>query len=149
MTELTAPVITDVIPVIDDPSGSPEAKKMTISSLLNLVYPVGSIYISVSSTSPDTLFGGTWAAFGTGRTIVGIDTGDSDFHEAEHTGGHKSLQSHTHTYNTNQSNAVFTSSGGTGMDIRGTDNATTSSTGTGNSQNLQPYIVTYMFKRTA
>ena len=28
--------------------------------LLDLIYPVGSIYLSVNSASPDTLFGGTW-----------------------------------------------------------------------------------------
>ena len=30
------------------------------SALLDLVYPVGAIYISVVNTSPETLFGGTW-----------------------------------------------------------------------------------------
>ena len=30
------------------------------SSLLNSIYPVGSIYLSVNSTNPGTLFGGTW-----------------------------------------------------------------------------------------
>lgn len=34
--------------------------KLAKSELLNAVYPVGSIYISVSETSPNTLFGGTW-----------------------------------------------------------------------------------------
>ena len=32
------------------------------SSFLNLVYPIGAIYISINSTSPATLFGGTWEA---------------------------------------------------------------------------------------
>lgn len=32
----------------------------TKSQLINLVYPVGSIYMSINSTSPQTLFGGTW-----------------------------------------------------------------------------------------
>lgn len=31
-----------------------------ISTILNVVYPIGSIYISVNNTSPSTLFGGTW-----------------------------------------------------------------------------------------
>lgn len=30
------------------------------SELLNMVYPVGALYMSTSSTSPATLFGGTW-----------------------------------------------------------------------------------------
>lgn len=30
------------------------------TDLLNLIYPVGSVYMSVNSTSPATLFGGTW-----------------------------------------------------------------------------------------
>lgn len=30
------------------------------SSIVNLIYPVGSIYLSVNETSPATLFGGTW-----------------------------------------------------------------------------------------
>ena len=38
-------------------SQSGDSKKTTIA---DLVYPVGSIYMSVNSTSPATLFGGTW-----------------------------------------------------------------------------------------
>ena len=32
----------------------------TKQDLINLIYPVGAIYISVNSTNPNTLFGGTW-----------------------------------------------------------------------------------------
>ena len=61
---------------------------------LQQVYPVGSIYINASvSTNPGTLLGfGTWTAFGAGRVPVGINDSDSDFNEAEETGGSK-----THT----------------------------------------------------
>ena len=38
----------------------------------DMLYPVGSIYISVSSTDPSELFGGTWESFGMGRTLVGV-----------------------------------------------------------------------------
>ena len=31
-----------------------------INDLLNIVYPVGSIYMSVNATSPETFIGGTW-----------------------------------------------------------------------------------------
>lgn len=33
---------------------------LTINSIVDVVYPVGSIYMSVNSTSPQTLFGGKW-----------------------------------------------------------------------------------------
>lgn len=32
------------------------------NTLLNLIYPIGSVYVSYSSTSPATRFGGTWSA---------------------------------------------------------------------------------------
>jgi len=35
-------------------------------------YPVGSIYMSVNSTSPASLFGGTWEAWGQGRVPMGV-----------------------------------------------------------------------------
>ena len=45
---------------------------LTADDIWKKIYPVGSIYISVSSTSPGTLFGGTWVAFGQGRTLLGM-----------------------------------------------------------------------------
>lgn len=57
-------------------------------------YPVGSIYMSVVNTNPSVLFGGTWVEFGSGRVVVGVDTGDADFNTVEKTGGAKT---HTHT----------------------------------------------------
>lgn len=62
-----------------------EAKIGNIQEL----YPVGSIYIGVNNTNPSTYFGGTWVAFGTGKTLVGIDTNDASFDTAEETGGAK------------------------------------------------------------
>ena len=52
-------------------------------TLLNLIYPIGSIYISYTSTSPGSRFGGTWAAI-TGRFIyanAGTSTGGSNSHK--------------------------------------------------------------------
>ena len=73
--------------------------------LFNKVYPVGSIYMSVNSTNPSNLFGGTWVAWGSGRVPVGINTSDTSFNTVEKTGGNKThaitaseMPSHTHSY---------------------------------------------------
>lgn len=43
-------------------------------------WPVGSIYIGVSSTNPADLFGGgTWERFAKGRVLVGIEENDPSF----------------------------------------------------------------------
>jgi|13_taG_2_1085334.scaffolds.fasta_scaffold07462_1 hypothetical protein len=137
-------------------------------------YPIGSIYINASnSTNPSTLLGfGTWAAFGAGRVLVGIDSGDTDFDSAEETGGAKThtltnnqMPSHSHltvgsrTTNTTptSSNSIAVnsnqSSGNNDYILFGGGTQTsgiTNTAGNGESHNnLQPYIVVYMWKRTA
>ena len=44
-----------------------DIKKTTIN---DLIYPIGSIYMSVNSTSPADLFGGTWDAMPAGRVLL-------------------------------------------------------------------------------
>ncbi|MBS5941477.1 phage baseplate protein [Thomasclavelia ramosa] len=56
------------------------------------IYPVGAIYMSVSSTSPASLFGGTWTQWGSGRVPIGINSSDSDFNTVEKTGGNKEFE---------------------------------------------------------
>lgn len=60
-----------------------------ITKMLDTVYPVNSIYISLDSTSPASLYGGTWERFGKGKTLVGVDEADTDFKTAGLTGGSK------------------------------------------------------------
>ena len=55
-------------------TGAQSDTYITKTQLVNLLYPVGSIYISLNSTSPETLFGGTWQAL-QGRFLIGCDTG--------------------------------------------------------------------------
>lgn len=40
-----------------------------------IMYPIGSIYMSVSPDNPSNIFGGTWIAWGAGRVPVGVGTG--------------------------------------------------------------------------
>ena len=53
-------------------------------------FPVGSMRFVFGGdhTNPATLLGyGTWSAFGAGRGLLGLDSGDADFDTAEETGG--------------------------------------------------------------
>jgi len=127
--------------------------------IVNLVYPVGAIYLSINSTSPATLFGGTWVAWGSGRVPIGINTRDTDFSTVEKTGGAK-----THTLNVNEMpshNHDIVAKIATGMGIYDltfgnvqangqTYNWIAKNAGGGQAHNnLQPYITCYMWKRTA
>ena len=70
--------------------------KLDRIELLDLIYPVGSIYMTVSETvNPNTLFGGTWVLWGAGRVPVGLSS-ESEFDRIEKTGGSKSYQKHNH-----------------------------------------------------
>lgn len=93
------------------------------SNLVDLIYPVGSIYMSVNNTNPSVLFGGTWEAWGSGKVPVGVDANDEDFDEAEATGGAKThtldstqIPAHTHSVygNTGANSVGHTHSGTTG-----------------------------------
>lgn len=120
--------------------------------------PIGSVFIAVVATNPNTLLGyGTWAAFGTGRTLVGIDAGQAEFDVVEETGGAKThtlttteMPAHTHTYNAAAASVNNVPSGTTyGMTVYNPGQVTGSAGSGGAHNNLQPYIVVYMWKRTA
>jgi hypothetical protein len=58
----------------------------TLEKLRNQMYPVGSLYFSTNSTSPATIYGGTWERYGKGRTLVSVNESDTDFTDAPMTG---------------------------------------------------------------
>ena len=142
-----------------------------VQTALAALHPVGSVYINANTaTNPATLLGfGTWAAFGAGRVMVGIDAGDTAFDTAGETGGSKDaiVVSHTHSItdpghahsltlmdDDNGSGVNGATDGDNSYSTLSTSSATTgisiSSTGTsGTNANLQPYVVVYMWKRTA
>lgn len=140
------------------------------SGLITLadVYPVGSIYINAAvATNPATLLGfGTWVAFGTGRTMVGIDASQTEFDTLGEEGGAKThalseaeLPSHFHLSGYGADATPRHGTTGSLSSVRidndgnafnSTSAAHTSSVGSGSAHNnLQPYIVVYMWKRTA
>jgi hypothetical protein len=142
----------------DTPVNASKLNKLeqAVANILSSVYPIGCIYTSVVSTNPATLFGfGTWVAFATGRTLVGYDSGQAEFDVIEETGGAKThtlitaeMPSHKHTV---PFSAITYSSGAVGgYSVGGAYLLDSSFVGSGSAHNnLQPYIVVYMWKRTA
>lgn len=119
------------------------------------LFPVGSIYTAIVSTNPGTLLGfGTWTAFGTGRMLVGIDSGDTKFDTVEETGGAETVTLTTTEMPAHTHNVIGSSAGGTGgtrIDAQ-TSGLTdeTSSAGSGAAFSIMnPYIVVHFWKRTA
>lgn len=72
-------------------TGSEHDTYVTKSDFINLIYPVGSIYISTNSTEPATLFGGTWARIQDTFLLMAGDT-----YTAGSTGGSATM-AHTHS----------------------------------------------------
>lgn len=132
--------------------------------LLNLVYPVGAIYMSVNATNPSTLLGGTWERIqdkfllGASSTYSAGSTGG----EAKHTLTTAELPVHKHSgvnwttyplsFDTGTSStkgfkptATWQESG-----IVNASSFTTGNTGSGTAHNnMPPYLSVYIWKRTA
>ncbi|QBX23810.1 capsid and scaffold protein [Streptococcus phage Javan158] len=130
------------------------------TEILNMVYPVGSVYMSTSSANPSTFIGGTWQRYAQGRTIVGVSESEAEFSYVGKTGGEKShrltnqeMPSHSHGFNGNKmvgngfgdAPANVTASGGWFQ----LHSKTGSEGGDQPHNNLQPYITTYIWLRTA
>ena len=123
---------------------------------LNLIYPIGSIYMSTSSTNPSILFGGTWERI-KGRFLLAAD--DSTY-KLGATGGEAT---HKLTYNELPSEVVTghcadnQKSWATGAWANYSSNSyptnviRLSGQGSGNQahNNMPPYLVVYIWKRTA
>jgi hypothetical protein len=136
----------------------------TLEKLRNQMYPVGSLYFSTNSTSPATIYGGTWERYGKGRTLVSVDESDTDF-TAGKTGGEK-----THEHNPGTFGAQVSLSGQNTVvrrvqlssfkgDVRrigdiygGSFDANWGAAIVGHSDSassMEPYVAVYVWRRTA
>nr|DAE77002.1 MAG TPA: baseplate wedge protein [Bacteriophage sp.] len=128
---------------------------------VDLIYPIGSIYLSLNDINPNKLFGGTWERI-KGKTLVGVDELDTDFKTSKLIGGEKThkltineMPSHTHDCETYGNGGVSTKGGGL-WGVIGADgrekNQYPSIYKTGGDQahnNMQPYYTCFIWYRTA
>lgn len=131
----------------------------TIDQILGLVYPVGSIYMSINNVSPVTLFGGKWVQI-KGRFLLGA----SDVYKANTTGGE---EKHTLTTDEMPAHTHYMAAGNAGGDSTWTpddgswlvDGVTSDKNtwwaqigmnnagGSAAHNNMPPYLVVYMWRR--
>lgn len=134
-----------------------------LDDLVDTIYPVGSIYMSVNSTSPQTLFGGTWERIqdkfllASGTTYSNGATGG----EATHTLNENELPYIEGTFphiaygqNKVSGHTVYTD--GNVSDREGSASSSSNkhiykfSFGSGQAHNnMPPYLAVYVWKRTA
>lgn len=126
--------------------------------ILDNVYPVGSIYMSVNSTNPKNLFGGTWEQI-QGRFLFGMNSS----YPAGSTGGEithaltiDEMPEHNHTiYYPNaggpygNANIGYPEDSGTNMTWCAEMCKTAPTGGGAAHNNMPPYLSVYIWKRTA
>ncbi len=154
-------------------SGTIYIKDMVIEPkqrcIADFIYPIGSIYMSVNSTSPQILFGGTWEQLkdrfllGAGDTYANESTGGSA--TVTLTSAQSGVPAHSHKYQdynttytlktTNRKPGTSTAVAyGTSLTAGGGATERTSSNNTAanasaSHENMPPYLTVYMWKRTA
>jgi len=141
-----------------------------VAASLQLIYTIGCIYTTTVATNPNSIFGfGTWVAIGQGQVLIGAGGG----YTAGTSGGsatttlaitnlpahsHTATDAgHTHPYNTKAADYVQSgnstpcwSGNATGTTNTGYANISIGNTGSGTAfSNVQPYLVVYMWNRTA
>lgn len=141
---------------------------MTVRQFVDMIYPVGSIYMSASATSPSTLFGGTWESIG-GRFLLGADAtyvAGSTGGEAEHTLTNNELPRITGSMVMRavetQYNTILSASGAFNTSLEDSQSSTLAFKGSGKMgrlnmsfggnaahNNMPPYLAVYMWQRTA
>lgn len=164
------PGVTGTLPLGNGGTGGTTAATAAANLAVEvgkLLFPIGAIYAATVSTNPATLLGfGTWSAYGAGKVMVG-KAGSGTFATGGATGGEEThtltasesgLPAHTHGVNVggsgsnitgNATNYLMNNTGVNPQINTGAVNNNSTASASSAHNNLQPYIVTYLWERTA
>ena len=131
-----------------------------VASWANKFFPVGSIYMSVDSTSPASFLGGTWEQI---KDTFLLSAGDTYTNGSTGGSADAVVVSHTHTLKSLTDTGFLrwgTNVGGSATYVGPVGGTTTYENGgptmwndntgvDGTGKNMPPYLVVYMWKRTA
>jgi len=125
------------------------ANTAAIATIMSLIYPIGYVITLGVSTNPGTLLGiGTWTAI-TGTVIVGKAAAGT-FNTLDATGGAESVNlSHTHATTIIAGGTEEATAGNGILADKGQHEHSTDSKLSATQSLLQPYIVKYVWQRTA
>ncbi len=127
---------------------------------LNMVYPVGTLYMSTSSTSPASLFGGTWTQIkdtfllSAGDKYGAGSRGGETYHNHSMTSGSADIMVMSGYLYYNESKTSFTGNykhSGISTGTKGSYSVSAGTTLRGNTSgvnHLPPYYAVYMWRRT-
>lgn len=167
LPEATAPSANDYLIL-----QGKNTQRIKWSALLDMIYPVGCIYQSTSSTSPASFLGGTWERIKDTFILAAGDTYAAGISggEAEHTLTESEIPAHEHQQNAYVVSSVFTEktnipdrglsypyenvnvyySTGTVNGAGNFNGISTGSVGMGSPHNnMPPYVTVYVWKRIA
>ena len=148
-------VVNNRITGVSDPVNDTDA--VNKQSLLSLIYPVGSIYMSVNSVSPQTFLGGTWVSISERFLLAAgsIYPAGSTGGEATHTLTVNEMPTHTHNIKLGNDTSASTYRVARYIDVKsawwsgtGNDKMTEEVGGGAAHNNMPPYLAVYMWKRT-
>lgn len=129
------------------------------ASVFDLVYPVGSIYITVNPVEPSLIFGGSWEQiedrflYAVSTVLASETEGGAKSHKHIAPIGYESSSQYFGTINVNGNTTSFDKVGGYNTVKRdaggGTIPSGISAYYTETVSNMPPYMTVYMWKRTA
>lgn len=144
---------------VEDALAAASLSDPQVLQVVDLIYPIGHLLITVNDINPGVLYPGTeWRLWGQGRLLMGVDPSQADKSASERTGGTSEVKlttdnipAHHHTYTAPQ-DAVFHLEPGNGDATMSVSAGGRNTSSVGNNAPfsiMPPFITAYMWLRVA